>query len=278
MGAEIRRLQLPRHSHSGWWIWPKNGGNGSRWFYVNLVKMETAAEEGGKRTGRIQLEHSGTSSLCLGITHSCDKIHALFVRQPSAPESCKKMGRRRWKSKSVGMPDADILRRGTKRRAQQKDSSRSSDVCGQGKSTSRRTCKWRSRHPSRQDYSKKWCSHGMASQDKSSSLHIARASPERRYCLYLLNFYHFTYTFSHAHTEAHAHKHTCTISTQEEWQQPGTGAWLSGRKVLFETLHTQKKRYQNKPIFTNPKKRFEHIELPTKLLDYFLRSSNLKAK
>jgi len=34
------------------------------------------------------------------------------------------------------------------------------------------------------------------------------------------------YTFSHAHTEAHTHKHTCTISTQEEWRQPGTGAWL----------------------------------------------------
>jgi len=30
-----------------------------------------------------------------------------------------------------------------------------------------------------------------------------------RFCLYLLNIYHFTYTFSHAHAEAHAHKHTC---------------------------------------------------------------------
>jgi len=45
-----------------------------------------------------------------------------------------------------------------------------------------------------------------------------------RLCLYLLNTYHCIYTFSHAHTEAHTHKHTCTISTQEEWQQPGTGA------------------------------------------------------
>jgi len=41
-------------------------------------------------------------------------------------------------------------------------------------------------------------------------------------------YYHFTYTFSHAHTEAHTHKHTCTISTQEEWRQPGIGAWLRG--------------------------------------------------
>ena len=45
-----------------------------------------------------------------------------------------------------------------------------------------------------------------------------------RFCLYWLNIYHFTYTFWHAHTEAHTHKHTCTISTQKEWRQPGTGA------------------------------------------------------
>jgi len=49
-----------------------------------------------------------------------------------------------------------------------------------------------------------------------------------RFCLYLPNMYHFTYTILHAHTEAHTHKHTCTISTQEEWRQPGTGAWLRG--------------------------------------------------
>ena len=100
-----------------------------------------------------------------------------------------------------------------------------------------------------------------------------------RVCLYLLNIYHFTYTFSHAHTEAHTHKHTCTISTQEEWRQPGTGAWSEGQKKGFvrDHAHThkkkQKKKCQKKPIFTNPKKRFEHIELPAKLLDYFLRSN-----
>jgi len=49
-----------------------------------------------------------------------------------------------------------------------------------------------------------------------------------RFGLYLLNIHHFTYTFSHAHTEAHTLKHTCTISTQEEWRQLGTGAWLRG--------------------------------------------------
>ena len=32
--------------------------------------------------------------------------------------------------------------------------------------------------------------------------------------------------FGGINTEAHTHKHTCTISTQEEWRQPGTGAWL----------------------------------------------------
>jgi len=53
-----------------------------------------AAEEGGTQRGRIQLELSGTSGLCLGITrHPCDKTHAVFERQPSAAESCKKMGR-----------------------------------------------------------------------------------------------------------------------------------------------------------------------------------------
>jgi len=66
-----------------------------------------------------------------------------------------------------------------------------------------------------------------------------------RFCLYLLNIYHFSYTFSHAHTEAHTHTHTCTISTQEEWRQPGTGAWLRGaeERLLLETktLHTRKK-------------------------------------
>jgi hypothetical protein len=42
----------------------------------------------------------------------------------------------------------------------------------------------------------------------------------------------------------------------------------------LETLHTHKKKTsKKKPIFTNLKKRFEHMELPAKLLDYFLRSN-----
>jgi len=79
-----------------------------------------------------------------------------------------------------------------------------------------------------------------------------------RFCLYLLNIYHFTYTFSHAHTEAHTHKHTCAIRAQEEWRQPGTGACLRGaeERLLLETktLHTQKKggkkNVRKTPIFT----------------------------
>jgi len=46
-----------------------------------------------------------------------------------------------------------------------------------------------------------------------------------------------------------------------------------GRKALLETLHIQKKMSEKKSIFTNLKKGFEHIELPAKLLDYFLRSN-----
>jgi len=64
--------------------------------YVNLRTRtkEKSAEEGGTRRGKIHLKPSGTSGLCLGITqHPCDKIHAVFVRQTSAAESCKRMGR-----------------------------------------------------------------------------------------------------------------------------------------------------------------------------------------
>jgi len=48
-----------------------------------------------------------------------------------------------------------------------------------------------------------------------------------------VDIYHFNYTFSHAHIEAHALKHTCMISTQEEWRQPDTGAWLGGAEEMF---------------------------------------------
>ena len=68
--------------------------------------------------------------------------------------------------------------------------------------------------------------------------------------LIFVNIYHFSYTFLHAHTEAHTQKHTCMISTQEEWRQPGAGAWLGGTEEgrLLETkaLHTHPKCQQKK--------------------------------
>jgi len=60
--------------------------------------------------GRIQLELSGTSGLCLGITrHPCDKTHAVFVRQPSPAEPVKRWVGEGGKATLVGAPDADIL-------------------------------------------------------------------------------------------------------------------------------------------------------------------------
>jgi len=43
---------------------------------------------------------------------------------------------------------------------------------------------------------------------------------------------------------------------------------------LLKTLH-KKTDIKKKPIFTKLKERFEHIELPAKLLDYFLRSNKI---
>jgi len=140
---------------------------------------KSKGSRGGKR--KDQLKRFGTSSRCLGITrHPCDKTHALFVRPPSAAESCENMGRRR--------PKRDVNRStrrrhftGSNRKAPKKNNSRSSDVSGQSESASRRTCKWRSPHLSRQGYFKHRCSLGTARQDKSSCFHMARGSLERRY-------------------------------------------------------------------------------------------------
>jgi len=95
---QIRRLRLLRHSHSMYWIQQKRGGNESK-LCESVGKEENTAEEGGTRRGRIQLEPSRTSGLCLGITrHPYDKTRALFARQPSTAESFEKMSRRRRKS------------------------------------------------------------------------------------------------------------------------------------------------------------------------------------
>jgi len=104
-----------------------------------------------------------------------------FVWQSSAAESCKKMGRRRRKSNVSWSPRRRHFT-GSNQRALKKNSSRSIDVSGQSESASRRTCKWTSQHPSRQGCFKQRCSHRMAQQDKSSSLYMARALLERKYC------------------------------------------------------------------------------------------------
>ena len=68
-----------------------------------------------------------------------------------------------------------------------------------------------------------------------------------RYCLYLLNIYHFTYTFSRAHTEAHAHERTFTITAlsahkrnyDNQAQEPD---WEGRKKGLVRDLaHTTKR-------------------------------------
>jgi len=95
---------------------------------------------------------------------------------------------------------------------------------------------------------------------------------------YLSLYLHmFTCTQRGTHTQAHMYnQHTRGMATTRHRSLVERGR----RKTLLETLHThtQKKNVRKKPIFTNLKTKFEHIELPAKLLDYFLRSnkSNIK--
>jgi len=134
MGTEIGRLG--GYGFRG--TVAKRGENGSR-LCESAGGKEKGAEEGGTRRGRIQLEPSGTSGLCFGITrHPCDKTHALVVRQPSAAEIWKRIGRRRRKSDFI----KSARRRhftGSNQRAPKTNNSRSSNVSGQGESASRRT-------------------------------------------------------------------------------------------------------------------------------------------
>jgi len=88
---------------------------------------------------------------------------------------------------------------------------------------------------------------------------------------YLSLYLHiFTSTYRGTHTQAHMYnQHTRGMETTRHRSLVERG----GRKALLETLQQQKKIVRKNTIFTNPKKRFEHIELPAKLLDYFLRSN-----
>jgi len=70
-------------------------------------------------------------------------------------------------------------------------------------------------------------------------------------------------------------EHTRAISTTSHRSLYGR----SGKKALLETkaLHTQnktlKKHIRQTNIHESENKRFERMELPAKLLDYFLRSN-----
>ena len=92
---------------------------------------------------------------------------------------------------------------------------------------------------------------------------------------YLSLYLHiFTCTYRGKHTQARMYnQHTRGTATTRHRSLVERG----GRKALLEALHThkkiRKKNVRNNPIFTNPKKRFEHIELPAKLLDYFVRGN-----
>jgi len=95
---------------------------------------------------------------------------------------------------------------------------------------------------------------------------------------YLSLYLHiFTCTYRGTHTQAHMYnQHTRGMSTTRHRSLVERG----GRKALLETLHTQTQKQNKKqknvrkpPKFTNLNKTFEHIELPAKLLDYFLRSN-----
>jgi len=73
----------------------------------------------------------------------------------------------------------------------------------------------------------------------------------------------------HTHTSTHvqsAHK----SNGHNQAQEPGCEG--QERDFVRDLAHT-KKQCQKKPIFTNLKKRFEHIQLLAKLLDHFLRSN-----
>ena len=90
---------------------------------------------------------------------------------------------------------------------------------------------------------------------------------------YLSLYLHiFTCTYRGTHTHAHMYtQHTRGMETTRHRSLLERG----GRKALLETLHTHQKKMSERNRYSRiRKKRFEHIELPAKLLDYFLRLSD----
>jgi len=98
------------------------------------------------------------------------------------------------------------------------------------------------------------------------------------FCLYLLIFIalptHFhMHIQRHTNTSTHVHSAHKRID-ENQAQEPGWEGWKKG--FVRDLAHTTKKKKKNlrkKLIFMILKKRFEHIELPAKLLDNFLRSN-----
>jgi len=82
---------------------------------------------------------------------------------------------------------------------------------------------------------------------------------------YLSLYLHiFTCTYRGTHTQAHTYnQHTRGMETTRH----GSLVERGRAKALLDNLHTHQKQIQEKPIFTNLKKRFEHTELPAKLID-----------
>jgi len=77
------------------------------------------------------------------------------------------------------------------------------------------------------------------------------------------------------HIQTHTHTSTHVLSAHKrngdnQAQVPG---WEGRKKGFVRDLAHAQKKIQEKLIFTNLKNRFEHIELPAKLVDYFLRSN-----
>ena len=150
--------------------------------YVNLQKQrkrqqrKVGREEEGSSSNRPEL-----AAFVLALRDTPVTKPMLYLCDNQALlESCEKIGQCRRESVVTRSARRRHFTRSS-RRAPKKNNSRSSDVSAQGESASRRTCKRRSRHRSRPGNFRQRSFHGMARQDKSSSFHMTRASPERRY-------------------------------------------------------------------------------------------------